>query len=204
MRYLRLALLPLVFAACSERQPAEPDIDIAPSLNAQAPPAESGIVTRGGAPFALTWIDEQVGLRAIVGGDPKEFCAGVVNFDLISWKEVLVAEGVVSRGDPPAAFDRVVSRWVGHDMYTTVWDFLEFDCAKFTSMDPIAFGTSTMRGTDNDVYYTTVHNAEAWGLMAQGTLEWTADGSPAHFSGHQRIHFTNAKGLKLTQTISLH
>jgi hypothetical protein len=194
MRYLCLALLPLLLVACTERQPAEPDIDIAPSFNAQAPPAESGIVTRGDALFALTWIDEQLGLRAVVGADVEEFCTGVVNFDLISWQDVLIAEDV----------NRVFERFVGHDMYTTVWDFLDFDCAKFTSLNPIAFGTATMRGTDNDVYRTSVHNAHAWGLMAQGTLAWTADGSPAHFSGHQRIHFTSTEGLKLTQTISLH
>ena len=194
MRCLRLALLPLVFAACTEQQPAEPALDIAPSLNAQAPPAESGIVTRGGVPFALIWIDEQAGLRAVVGADPAEYCAGVVDFDLVSWQDVLIAGDV----------DRVFERFVGHDMYTTVWDFVVFDCAKFTSMNPIAFGTSTMRGTDSDVYGTGVHNARAWGLMAQGTLEWTADGSPAYFSGHQRIHFTNAEGLKVTQDINLH
>jgi len=194
MRCLRLALLPLVFAACTESQPAEPDIDIAPSLNAQAPPAVSGIVTRGGAPFALIWVDEQAGLRAMVGGDVREYCAGVIDFDLVSWQDVVIAEDV----------GRVFERFVGHDMYTTVWDFLDFDCAKFTSMDPIAFGTSTMRVTDNDVNRTTVHNAHAWGLTAQGTLEWTADGSPAYFSGHQRIHFTNAGNLNVTQEINLH
>jgi len=194
MRWLRLAVFPLVFAACTESQPAEPDVDIAPHFNAQAPPAASGIVTRGGVPFALIWVDESAGLRAMVGGDVREYCAGVVDFDLVSWQDVLVAEDV----------DRVFQRFVGHDMYTTVWDFLDFDCAKFTSMDPIAFGTSTMRGTDNDVYGTTVHNARAWGLMAQGTLAWTADGSPASFSGHQRIHYTDAGGIKVTQEINLH
>jgi hypothetical protein len=34
MRYLRLVLLPLVFAACTEREPAAPDIDMAPTLSA--------------------------------------------------------------------------------------------------------------------------------------------------------------------------
>jgi len=34
MRYLRLALLPLVFAACTEQQPAAPDIAATPDLRA--------------------------------------------------------------------------------------------------------------------------------------------------------------------------
>jgi hypothetical protein len=34
MRYLRLALLPLVFAACTEQQAAAPDLEAAPSLKA--------------------------------------------------------------------------------------------------------------------------------------------------------------------------
>ena len=103
MRWLRLALLPLVFAACTEPQPAEPDTDLAPSLNAQAPPAESGIVTRGGASSALIWIDEQAGLRAVVGADPAEYCAGVVDFDLVSWHDVLIATDLLSWLSPTLA-----------------------------------------------------------------------------------------------------
>lgn len=34
MRYLRLALLPLVFAACTEQQPAAPDIGVTPDFGA--------------------------------------------------------------------------------------------------------------------------------------------------------------------------
>ncbi len=36
MRYLRLALLPLVFAACTEQQPAAPDIGVTPDFGATA------------------------------------------------------------------------------------------------------------------------------------------------------------------------
>ncbi len=36
MRYLRLALLPLVFAACSDSQPAAPDLEPTPVLDVSA------------------------------------------------------------------------------------------------------------------------------------------------------------------------
>ena len=45
MRYLRLALLPLVFAVCTEREPAAPDIDVPPNL-ASIPKLE----------FPFTWV----------------------------------------------------------------------------------------------------------------------------------------------------
>ncbi len=54
MRYLRLALLPLVFAACTEREAAAPDIEVTPNLGATV--TNEIVYVK---PARVTWMDTQ-------------------------------------------------------------------------------------------------------------------------------------------------
>jgi hypothetical protein len=72
MRYLRLALLPLVFAACTEQQPAAPDIAVAPDFGATV--TNEVIYVN---PGRITWMDNDPALGEpwdvlLLGYDPAD------------------------------------------------------------------------------------------------------------------------------------
>ena len=124
------------------------------------PPALSGIVTRGEAAVARSWVDFDSGLRIVVGADLDEFCAGVDNFDYVEITDIQLASG----------------RIIGLDkgiVQTTVWDFTDFDCALFTTIDPVASGFARIRTTDNDLlgFEPGDSNTNAFGSMVHGKLE---------------------------------
>ena len=153
------------------------------------PPPFSGIVVRDDFNDAYTWIDPEAGLRVIVGADVDEFCAGNINFDLMAFQDVNLP------------FGRTVSNFGGL-VQTTVWDFLEFDCNLFTTIDPVASGLARFRWVDNDLWASDNNNSYAWTLMVHGRLEdpW---GSRMSLSSH----FTRVykDGFKVFNSkISLH
>lgn len=189
MRPLRLALLPLVFAACSEQTPVA-SLDDAPAFNFTNAPAESGIITRGETVVGVTWVDVDAGLRVVLGADMDEYCAGIVDFDVVAFQNANLPTG------------RTVSILVG-EVQTRVWDFLAFDCNLFTTVAPVAAGSADLQNNDNDLAGTVVNNTNTWGWTAQGMLAWTADGSPANFSGFVRQQFGNNSGPKVVSKISL-
>ena len=154
------------------------------------PPPFSGVVVRDEAPVALTWVDAEAGLRVVVGADLDEFCAGIDNFDLIAFQDVNLPSG------------RILSNMSGF-MQTTVWDFLDFDCGLFTTIDPVAAGFANLRGTDNDLFGSNINNANAWTWMVHGTLEdpW---GTQLMLSGHVTRVFSNNGGFKINSQIVLH
>ena len=59
MRYVRLALLPLVFAACSDQQPAAPDIGVTPNFDATV---TNEVVYLH--PLRITWMDNDASAGA--------------------------------------------------------------------------------------------------------------------------------------------
>ncbi len=72
MRYLRLALLPLVFAACSEREPAAPDIGVTPDFDATV---TNEVVYVN--PGRVTWMDNDASAGEpwdvlLLGYDPAD------------------------------------------------------------------------------------------------------------------------------------
>ncbi len=189
MRHLRLALLPLVFTACSE-QSTVASLDQGPEFNFSNAPAESGIVVRGETAVGLTWVDVDAGLRVVLGADLNEFCAAIVDFDIIALQDANLPSG------------RTVSLAAG-EVQTTVWDFLAFDCDLFTTIAPVAWGSANLQNNDNDLAGSVVNNTNTWGWTAQGMLAWTADGSPATFSGFVRQQFGNNSGPKVVSKINL-
>lgn len=155
------------------------------------PPPFSGVVIRDEAPFAISWIDPEAGLRVIIGADMDEFCADTFNFDLIAFQDVNLPSG------------RIVSN-MSAIMQTTVWDFLEFDCAMFTTIDPVASGFAKLRGLDNDLTGSVVNNTNAWTWMVHGKLEdpW---GTRMILSGHITRQFREGEPVTvLTSQIVLH
>jgi len=189
VRYLRFALLPLVFAACSE-QSTVASLEDGPAFNFANAPAESGIVVRGETPVGVTWVDLDSGLRVVLGADMDEFCAGIVNFELIAFQDANLPTG------------RIVSVATG-EVQTRVWDFLDFDCDLFTTIAPVAAGSANLQNNDNDLQGSAVNNTNTWGWTANGMLEWTADGSPARFNGFVRQQFGNNSGPKVVSKINL-
>jgi hypothetical protein len=182
-----LIFLIVAFAGCShEPSPTQ----VTSVTDKVGPPTEAGIIMRGESPVGLTWVDTDFGLRVVIGADMDEFCAGIVDFDLVSYQDANLPDG------------RIVSNMVGA-MQTRVWDFLEFDCDLFTSIPPIAVVTAMLKGVDNDLEGTVVHNTNTWGWMAQGSL-LGADGSRVRFSGFVRQQFGNDSGAKAISKINLH
>ena len=176
MRYLCFAVLSLLLVACTETQAP---IDQQPLFDFANAPEQSGIVERGDGVWAWSWPDPKTGLRVVFGADMTEFCGGIIDFDEVHWADKVL----------PNEDERIVSLDVSRDIRTSVWPFLDFDCALFTSVDPLASGTSTLKRTDNDLTGTPGANTNTWGFMAHGTLAWTADGSAAQFSFHRRMQW---------------
>jgi len=173
MRYLRLALLPLLLLACTDTQTS---LDQTPQFDFANAPDFSGIVERSDGPSAYVFPDAATGWQVTFGVDMLEFCDGIADFDLLYWADKNLPN------DP--------DRWVSlnkMEARTAVWPFLDFDCALFTTVEPLATGMSTFYFIDNDILGSDSPNTNSWGFMAAGTLAWTADGTPAQFSFHRRL-----------------
>lgn len=171
MRRAILLLVPLFLFAC-DREPAAPDT--APSFDFANAPDFSGIVSRSDGPAAYTFADPATGWRVTFGLDVAEYCAGIIDFDLLYWSDKYLPT------DRLVSLNKMEAR-------TAVWPFLAFDCALFTTVDPLASGLSTFYYIDNDLFGSDNPNVNAWGFKATGTLAWTADGTPAQFSFHRRL-----------------
>ena len=120
------------------------------------PPPVSGIVTRGEIPLGVSWIDEAKGQRILIGLRATEFCSGSEDFALVSFQDVDLTE------------ERFVEIVKGDDLPTDVYPFLDFDCARFLTDDPVGLGTADIVGTDNDLPGLSPgeKHANAWGWSA--------------------------------------
>ena len=87
---------------------------------------------------------------------------------------------------------------------TTVWDFTDFDCALFTTIDPVASGDARLRLTDNDTdgIGPDDRNTNAYGYMAHGRLE-NAEGDRMLLNAFIRFVFGNNSGFHVTQKVVL-
>lgn len=184
---LILTFLLIGLAGCSD----DPAPTAVANFDEVGPPAESGIVTRDGFPVAYTWVDFDTGLRVIVGADMDEFCAGLNNFDIIPYQDVNLADA------------RVITLGKG-DIQTTVWDFLDFDCALFTTSEPVAYGRSKFMEVDNDLLGIGEedNHTNTWGLSARGQLA-SADGGTVRLNAFIRQQFGNQGGYRVVRKVQL-
>ncbi len=181
MRYLRFTLFSLLLVACTDTQAP---LDQQPLFDFANAPAQSGIVERGEGVWALSWADPGTGWRVTFGVDMLEFCDGIVDFDEVHWADKVI----------PQEVERIVSLAKKGEARTSVWPFMDFDCALFTTIDPLASGLSVLISPDNDLTGTPGANMNSWGFMAHGRLSWTVDGSHAQFSFHRRVQWDTIDG----------
>jgi hypothetical protein len=184
MRYLRLALLPLVFAACSEQAPVAP-IEDGPVFNfMNNPDIANPQITRFMDHFAASWTDPKTGLRAThttypIGAEPD--CGPQELLDPIAYQDVGIYE------------DDILASWLrsiyqGADLWLIIRDVTQVgDCYGHLL---VGEGTTRIRGTDNDVFAwyegNTRMNNNSYGFMAEGTLT-TVAGDVMKYSGHLRV-----------------
>jgi len=180
MRYLRIALLPLLLVACTDRGPVAPDV--VPSFDFANAPAVSGVVVRGsGEELGLLALDEKTGLMAFIGVDIVTTCAGGdAALGLIHWQ----------RHEAPTNPERIHSVYAGTDVPVTVWPAFGLDCARLTTETPLGVGTVRVHGTDNDELrwlYPDQNNVNAFGFFAKGEVELTAGGSARLDAGYRIV-----------------
>lgn len=173
-------------------QPTSDQLADAPTFTFENAPPFSGIIERSEIPTAFTWIDFKSGLRVIVGADMDEFCAGTINFDLVWYQDIYNPTRLLGQGQG--------------EVQTTVWDFLEFDCALFTTVPPVASGVAHFINTDNDFDGVGEDDnfANAWTLRANGTLYYSDGGAPAQLNAFQKQLFGANTGYKAVSKVSLH
>lgn len=197
--FVAVALLSL--AACAGESPTQPlaptDLQAASaSFGTEDAPAESGPVIRVEIPFWANVSDPEAGLLVVYGLDPVAACTGGDAFDSIWLQEVQSQADIL----------RLLGLLTG-DVRTSVWPFTRFDCALFTTTQPVATGVSTLRVTDNDplAFARPNQNANTFGYMAHGALT-LADGRESQFSAHTRCVWDGEDfvgTVKCTDRISL-
>jgi hypothetical protein len=176
MRYLRIALLPLVFAACTD---TSTPLNETPQFDFANAPDQTGIVYRGASGgWGWSFADAETGWRVNFGFDVMHYCnTGEIVGDELHWADKIL----------PGDEFRLVSLNRFDEAWTTVWPFTAFDCGLFATVEPLASGYSMMQLIDNDWTGSERPNSNSWGWTARGTLAWTVDDSPAQFSFHRRL-----------------
>ncbi|MGD8869405.1 MAG: hypothetical protein PVI01_17430 [Gemmatimonadales bacterium] len=192
MRYLRLALLPLVFAACTEQQPAAPDIGVTPDFGATA-----GRDVVYAHPGRVTWMDNDPALEEpwdvfLLGYDPADDFAcndGDMNVGGIPVLEHYVTQEVlfdtrdlslaVTIGRPPMYLYTRASLPPG-DASNDVW-------CDFLTNDWIAAGSWHSAMVDNDV--------SGFGAIETGVL-FGDDGAMYKYSWKYRAHCDPETGCR--------
>lgn len=192
---LSLALAAGFVVACGE-QPASPTAPdaaaMAPAFTIDNAPAQSGIVMRGETSVAVGWTDEKDGTFVFIGIDPRDFCNGVFDFDIVPFQEVYLTHG------------GSLGHIQGHDLRTTVWPFPGFTgCGLLDIYAPLATGVSDLVNTDNMYTGGSPANANAFGFRAHGTLT-LANGADAAFSAHVNYRLNGNNGFMANSQISLH
>jgi len=203
MRYLRLALLPLLFASCTEREPAAPDTGIAPSLRASA--ANDVVYLH---PGRLTWLDNDAAAGdppdvLLFGYDPAEHgaCTGG------TWPGGIPAREhyVVSMEGFPNEFsqrDQSILTTIGRPplyMYdyasVPVGGTAEELCDFFTNGWFAVGSWSATIATDNDISGgDQTPGVNTWGGTETGTLRGT-DGTTYIYSWKYRLILEPERGF---------
>lgn len=195
IKALSLALAAVVAVGCSE-QPAAPtasdDGAVAPTFTIDNAPVESGIVMRGETSVAVGWTDQKDGTFVFIGIDPRDFCNGVFDVDIVPFQEIYHTHG------------GTLGHIQGQGLRTTVWPFPGFTgCHLLDTYAPLATGVSDLVNTDNMYSGGSPANANAFGFRAHGTLT-LASGADAAFSAHVNYRINGNNGFMANSQISLH
>ena len=200
VRYLRLALLPLVFAACTEQQPAAPDIGVTPDFGATV---DNEVVYAH--PGRITWLDSEGDWDVLLlgydpaddfschGGDPN--VGGIPVRQHYVTQEALFGTRYLSLavtiGRPPIYMYTRAS-FPPDDASFEVW------CDYLTN-DWIAAGGWTSTMVDNDVQVSGPGN-NSFGVVETGVL-WGTDGAKYKYSWKYRAHYDLETGFRLLTSI---
>ena len=188
MRRFALTLVPLLFLAC-DRELAAPAIAGAghPAFNWMNNPDNGNFrIFRFQDGLFACWTDPATGLRAChatipLGDGTEPDCGLQTGADPADWQAVLADVD---------AF-RIAINAVGR-VWITVRD--ENNAGDCFDAALVAEGWGSMHYTDNDLFGTAIHNANAWGFIATGNLTTTA-GASAGYSGHARFRGNNSRGF---------
>ena len=159
------------------------------------PPLESGRVIRIELGDAYTWVDFKTGYRVVIGLDILDFCNGPPNTYSVFQFQIV---------DIPTLEDRFVVNDSGY-VPVQVFDFIDFNCAIFTAIGPVAVGMANFRLTDSDFFGTVETNdANAWGFNVHGALTDTSTGELRRLAATSRLMFnTQSDGVRAHSSIRL-
>jgi len=193
---LSLALATTLIVGCGEQSDSPTALGegaMIPALATGNAPVESGIVIRGETSIGVGWTDEANGTFVFIGIDPRDFCDGIFDVDIVPMHEVSLAG---DRG--------MLSLAQGENLKTTVWPFPGFSgCDLLMVHEPLATGVSDLVYTANFGYRAGRSSANAFGYRAHGTLT-LANGADAAFSAHWNRTYNGNTGVKDNSKISLH
>ena len=162
------------------------------------PPAQSGHqVFRGEFQNAFRFWDNDSGLQVIFGASVADFCMGIAEFETFDFQDVVVDE------EAP----RILTKFKG-EVYTEVWGFAEFDCARYLAEMPIAWGTAVLRSNDNDLFAFAhdKNNFNSVGCKSNSKLSSPANGEILNFHFVRHVIWDGDQGDfgKSFTNISLH
>ena len=198
MRQLALTLVPLLFLACS-REPAAPAT--APNGPAFAflnnPDNGNPRIVRFGDRIGFLLIDAEANLFSLQAGTDRQF--GCVNPPTyMTFHDV--QQILLNPNDPLAA--AIHELRILKDAYLAVYQgpfpgVPISDCADLASRK-LAEGFGSFRNTDNDLvpFLRDHHNFNAFGFVAQGTLE-RVGGGRAHYNGVSKCVWDGTDGTSL-------
>ncbi|MDH3292501.1 MAG: hypothetical protein OEO20_17115 [Gemmatimonadota bacterium] len=183
MRYLRLALLPLLLIACTDTQPVAP-IEDGPVFNWMNNPDNGNFkVYRAEFDWINCWTDAENGLRVCqgtvpLGGGSEPDCGLQQDEAPASYQDVGTYVG-----DVPES-------WLHAHMQGDAWITVRDENTPGDCFGDalVAEGWGRMSSNDNDVFGTDDGaNANTWRFRGQGKLTAAADGSRVMYNGHWQI-----------------
>ena len=207
MRYLRLALLPLVFAACTERDAAAPDIDVTPNLSATV--TNEVVYVH---PARFTWMDNDPASEPfdvfLLGFDPADDAAcndGQLVGGIPAKRHLVVSQ----EGFPWGERDQIGIRTVGRPpLY--LYFIADFPASPYPSEEWCTFltegwiaagGWSAVFWSDNDISgFDGTPGVNSWGGTETGVL-WGTDGSMYKYSWKYRVLTSPEMGTVVTHSI---
>ncbi|HEX9974374.1 MAG TPA: hypothetical protein VGD14_20055 [bacterium] len=138
-----------------------------------------------------TFVDNDAGLRLILGVNPLDVCNGTDTYDLYDVKDVFLPN------KDPNLWPRIIDQVKGDNVTASVWPFTALDCGLFTTTSPIA-GNVDFIYTDNDIfsYMRNNKNANAFSFKAHGTLTG-GDGQEYRLNLVYRVVWDGVDGSKI-------
>jgi hypothetical protein len=81
----------------------------------------------------------------------------------------------------------IVDLFKGDDVRTYVYPFTPFDCNLILNVPPLAYGTSDVVWTDNNLFGEDTNRANSWNVSAHGVL---TDGNGEEYVFQHNLHCT--------------